>query len=60
MNTIARAVDVARHFGVPTTGLVPEVGTRLHHFGEGDNSHGLRVSGSPPPARDGHISARGH
>jgi len=31
---------------------VPEVGTRLHHFGESDNSHELRVSGSPPPARD--------
>ena len=52
VNAVARAIDVARHLGVPTTGLVPKVGTSLHHLGEGDDSHGLRVSGSPPPARD--------
>ena len=40
VNSVARAVDVARHLGVPATGLVAEMGTSFHHLGESDDSHG--------------------
>ena len=57
VNSVARAIDVARHLGIPATGLVTEMGTSFHHLGESDDSHGcVEVSGSPPPVRDGVVN----